>query len=69
MSITIITPSRKKALPVIDNKPSISHVDPNIKLIAGTMKSLNDDWYEEPLENTSSSCSKWPFTMSNTRPS
>lgn len=50
MSITIITPSRKKALPVIDNKPSISHLDPNIKLIAGTMKSLNDDWYEEPLE-------------------
>lgn len=50
MSITIITPSSKKAVPVIDNKPTISHVDPNIKLIAGTMQSLNDDWYEEPLE-------------------
>jgi AraC family transcriptional regulator, transcriptional activator of the genes for pyochelin and ferripyochelin receptors len=51
MSITIISSGRsERPVPVPGNAVTVAHVNPQLKLVSGTLRSDRSDWYEEPLE-------------------
>lgn len=50
MTITIISSRSDDAACVPGNRPGVAHIDPDIKLVTGTLCSASEDWFEEPLE-------------------
>lgn len=51
MSITIISSGRsERPVSLPGNAVKVAHVNPQLKLLSGTLRSDHADWFEEPLE-------------------